>query len=83
MRGTFAGRYVDADDELEFIGAKTAEGAIAGGAVWRLFAGLLGSPSGWSEAELVGGVAQERTPRICAARSSTRSAERSPRGRRP
>ena len=58
--GTFAGRYVDADDELEFIGAKTAEGAIAGGAV-GLSPARRGSPSDWSAGGLAGGVAQERS----------------------
>jgi len=59
VRGTFAGRYVDADDESEFIGAKTAEGAIAGGAV-GLFAGPLGLAVGLVGGGLAGGVAQER-----------------------
>jgi uncharacterized membrane protein len=59
VRGTFAGRYVDADDELEFIGKKTAEGAIAGGAV-GLFAGPMGLAVGLVGGGLAGGVAQER-----------------------
>jgi uncharacterized membrane protein len=59
VRGTFAGRYVDADDESEFVGKKTAEGAIAGGAV-GLFAGPLGLAVGLVGGGLVGGVAQER-----------------------
>ena len=59
VRGTFAGRYVDADDELEFMGKKTAEGAIAGGAV-GLFAGPLGLAVGLVGGGLIGGVAQER-----------------------
>lgn len=59
VRGTFAGRYVDADDEMEFIGKKTAEGAIAGGAV-GLFAGPLGLAVGLVGGGLAGGVAQER-----------------------
>lgn len=60
VRGTFAGRYVDADDELEFVGKKTAEGAIAGGAI-GLFAGPLGLAVGLVGGGLVGGVAQERS----------------------
>jgi len=60
VRGTFAGRYVDADDELEFMGGKTAEGALAGGAV-GLFAGPLGLAVGLVGGGLVGGVAQERS----------------------
>jgi uncharacterized membrane protein len=59
VRGTFAGRYVDADDESEFIGKKTAEGAIAGGAI-GLFAGPLGLAVGLVGGGLAGGVAQER-----------------------
>jgi len=59
VRGTFAGRYVDADDESEFIGAKTAEGAVAGGAVGLLF-GPAGLAVGLVGGGLVGGVAQER-----------------------
>jgi uncharacterized membrane protein len=60
VRGTFAGRYVDADDEQEFIGKKTAEGAIAGGAV-GLFAGPVGLAVGLVGGGLAGGVAQERS----------------------
>jgi uncharacterized membrane protein len=60
VRGTFAGRYVDADDEEEFVGKKTAEGAIAGGAI-GLFAGPLGLAVGLVGGGLVGGVAQERS----------------------
>jgi uncharacterized membrane protein len=60
VRGTFAGRYVDADDELEFMGGKTAEGAVAGGAVGVLF-GPAGLAVGLVGGGLVGGVAQERS----------------------
>jgi uncharacterized membrane protein len=60
VRGTFAGRYVDADDEEEFIGGRTAEGAVAGGAVGLLF-GPAGLAVGLVGGGLVGGVAQERS----------------------
>jgi uncharacterized membrane protein len=60
VRGTFAGRYVDADDEQEFIGPKTAEGALAGGAAGVLF-GPLGLAVGLVGGGLAGGVAQERS----------------------
>ncbi len=60
VRGTFAGRYVDADDELEFMGGKTAEGALAGGVVGVLF-GPAGLAVGLVGGGLVGGVAQERS----------------------
>ncbi len=59
VRGTFAGRYVDADDEQEFIGKKTAEGAVAGGAVGLLF-GPAGLAVGLVGGGIAGGVAQER-----------------------
>jgi uncharacterized membrane protein len=59
VRGTFAGRYVDADDESEFMGGKTAEGALAGGAVGVLF-GPAGLAVGLVAGGLAGGVAQER-----------------------
>lgn len=59
VRGIFAGRYVDADDEQEFIGAKTAEGAAAGAAAGFLF-GPMGLAVGLVGGGLAGGVAQER-----------------------
>jgi uncharacterized membrane protein len=52
FRGTFAGHYVDADDEQQFIGAKTAEGAVAGAA-----AGALLGPPGFVVGLVGGGVA--------------------------
>jgi uncharacterized membrane protein len=60
VRGKFAGRYVDADDEQEFIGQKTAEGALAGGAVGLLF-GPMGLAVGLVGGGIAGGVAQERS----------------------
>jgi len=59
VRGTFAGHYVDADDEQEFIGKKAAEGVVAGGAVGLLF-GPAGLAVGLVGGGLAGGVAQER-----------------------
>jgi hypothetical protein len=80
VRGTFAGRYVDADDELEFVGKKTAEGAIAGAAI-----GLFGGPVGLAVGLVGGGLASPRNaaPRTSAARSSTSCGEKCPRVRRP
>jgi uncharacterized membrane protein len=52
VRGTFAGHYVDADDDGDFIGGKTAEGAIAGGA-----AGLPFGPAGLAVGMVAGGMA--------------------------
>ena len=60
VRGTFAGRYVDADDEQEFIGRKTAEGVVAGGAAGFLF-GPMGLAVGMVGGGLAGRVAQERS----------------------
>ena len=82
VRGTFAGRYVDADDEEEFIGKKTAEGAIAGGAVGVLF-GPAGSRSVSSGVASPAASPRSEARRICGARSSTRSAARCPKARRP
>lgn len=64
VRGTFAGRYVDADDEEEFIGRRTAEGVIAGGAI-GLFFGPMGLAVGLVGGGVAGGVSQERsTPHL-------------------
>ena len=49
VRGTFAGRYVDVDDQGDVIGKRTAEGALTG-AVVGLFFGPMGLAVG-----LVGG----------------------------
>ena len=82
VRGTFAGRYVDADDELEFIGGKTAEGVVAGGAVASCSA-RRASPSGWSEADSSAASRRSEARRTCGARSSTRCAARCQRDPRP
>jgi uncharacterized membrane protein len=64
VRGTFAGRYVDADDEQEFSAQKTVEGALAGGAAGLLF-GPAGLAAGLVGGGLAGGVAQDRSsPRL-------------------
>jgi uncharacterized membrane protein len=64
VRGTFAGHYVDADDEGEFIGRKTAEGAVAGAAVGLLF-GPAGLAVGLVGGGMAGGVASEHSgPRL-------------------
>jgi uncharacterized membrane protein len=52
IRGSFAGHYVDADDHDAFIGARTAEGALAGGG-----AGLLFGPPGLAVGLVAGGIA--------------------------
>lgn len=64
VRGTFAGRYVDADDEQVFTGRKTVEGALAGGSAGLLF-GPAGLAAGLVGGGLAGGVAQDSSsPRL-------------------
>lgn len=64
VRGTFAGHYVDADDKEEFIGRKTAEGAVAGAAAGLLF-GPAGLAVGLVGGGMAGGVANEHSgPRL-------------------
>lgn len=64
VRGTFAGRYVDADDELDFVGKKMAEGAMAGAAAGA-FLGPAGLASGFVAGGMAGGVATEHSgPRL-------------------
>jgi uncharacterized membrane protein len=60
VRGTIAGHYVDADDEQEFIGARTVEGAVGGAAVGALL-GPAGLAAGFVGGGLAGSVAQERS----------------------
>ena len=60
VRGTFAGHYVDADDDEQFIGAKTVEGAIAGGAAGLLI-GPAGLAAGMVGGALAGSVAEEHS----------------------
>src|SRR6476619_6919773 len=52
VRGTFAGRYVDVDDEGDLIGKRTAEGALTGAVV-----GVLFGPAGLAVGIVGGGVA--------------------------
>jgi uncharacterized membrane protein len=64
FRGTFAGHYVDADDEDEFVGAKTAEGAVIGGAAGLLL-GPAGLAAGLVGGGMIGGVSTEHSgPRL-------------------
>lgn len=60
VRGTFAGHYVDADDEGKFIGGKTVEGAVAGAAVGLWF-GPAGLAVGLVGGGMAGGVASEHS----------------------
>ena len=52
VRGTFAGRYVDVDDQLDPIGKRTAEGALTGA-----LAGVLFGPAGLAVGIVGGGIA--------------------------
>ena len=50
VRGTFAGHYVDIDDEGDVIGRRTAEGVVAGAAI-----GALLGPAGFAAGIVAGG----------------------------
>lgn len=60
VRGEFAGRYVDADDEQDFIGRKTVEGALTGAVAGVVF-GPAGLAAGMVAGGVAGGVAEERS----------------------
>jgi uncharacterized membrane protein len=57
VRGTFAGRYVDIDDEGDYIGKRTAEGALTGAVAGVLF-GPLGIATGLVAGGTVGGLVE-------------------------
>jgi uncharacterized membrane protein len=61
VRGTFAGRYVDVQDENDVIGKRTAEGAITGALVGAAF-GPPGLAAGLVGGGVVGGAAQADVP---------------------
>jgi uncharacterized membrane protein len=64
VRGEFAGRYVDADDEEQFLGRKTVEGALTGAAVGLLF-GPPGFAAGFVGGGIAGSIDEERSgPRL-------------------
>jgi hypothetical protein len=52
VRGTFAGRYVDLDEQGDMIGKRTAEGALTGAVV-----GILFGPPGLAVGLVAGGTA--------------------------
>ena len=52
VRGTFAGRYVDVDEEGDVIGERTAEGALTGAVVGAFF-----GPAGLAVGLVAGGTA--------------------------
>ena len=64
VRGTFAGRYVDLDEQGDVIGTRTAEGALTG-AVAGIFFGPPGLAVGLVAGGTAGGVSEsKRVPRL-------------------
>jgi uncharacterized membrane protein len=59
VRGTFAGRYVDLDEQGDVIGKRTAEGALTG-AVVGIFFGPAGLAVGLVAGGTAGGVSQSK-----------------------
>ena len=59
VRGTFAGRYVDLDDQGDVIGKRTAEGALTG-AVVGIFFGPMGLALGLVGGGTAGGLSESR-----------------------
>jgi uncharacterized membrane protein len=60
VRGEFGGRYVDVDDDQEFLGRKTVEGALTGAVAGALF-GPPGFAAGLVGGGLAGSVSEERS----------------------
>jgi uncharacterized membrane protein len=60
VRGEFAGRYVDADDEQEFVGRKTVSGALTGAVAGAVF-GPPGFAAGMVGGGLAGSIAEQRS----------------------
>jgi uncharacterized membrane protein len=63
VRGTFAGRYVDEEDQSDPIGKRTAEGALTG-AVAGVFFGPPGLAVGLTAGGIIGGAAQASVPEL-------------------
>jgi uncharacterized membrane protein len=63
IRGTFAGRYVDEDDQRDPIGKKTAEGALTGAIAGVLF-GPAGLAVGIVGGGIAGGMTEARVPEL-------------------
>lgn len=63
IRGTFAGRYVDEDDQRDPIGKKTAEGALTGALAGVLF-GPAGLAVGIVGGGIAGGMTEARVPEL-------------------
>ena len=63
VRGSFAGRYVNVEDESDPIGERTVEGALTG-AVAGAFFGPAGLAAGLVGGGMVGGAAQAGIPEL-------------------
>jgi uncharacterized membrane protein len=63
VRGTFAGRYIDVDDQNDPLGRKTVEGGLTG-AVVGVFFGPAGLAVGLVGGAVAGGVAQAGVPEL-------------------
>jgi uncharacterized membrane protein len=63
VRGTFAGRYVDVEDQRDLIGKRTAEGALTGAVVGAFF-GPPGLAVGFVSGGIAGGVAEAGIPEL-------------------
>jgi uncharacterized membrane protein len=64
VRGTFAGRYVDLDEQGDVIGKRTAEGALTG-AVAGIFFGPMGLAVGIVGGATAGGLSESKhVPRL-------------------
>jgi uncharacterized membrane protein len=64
VRGTFAGRYVDLDEQGDVIGKRTAEGALTG-AVAGIFFGPMGLAVGIVAGGTAGGLSESKhVPRL-------------------
>ncbi len=59
VRGTFAGRYIDLDDQGDVIGKRTAEGALTG-AVVGIFFGPMGLAVGLVGGGTAGGLSESK-----------------------
>jgi uncharacterized membrane protein len=60
VRGEFAGKYVDADDEQQFLGRRTVEGALTGAVAGAVF-GPPGVAAGMVGGGVAGSVAEEKS----------------------
>ncbi len=80
VRGEFAGRYVDADDEQEFLGRKAVEGALTGAVAGAVF-GPPGFAAGIVGGGVAGSVAEERFTAGVRAPPSHQRGRSGPRGR--